>query len=459
MRKLFGISLLALILVGAGCGGGGTSSQASAPVSLTIWGVYDDAGNYDPVIADYRQLHPNVSINFKFFRPEEYQAALIRALAEGNGPDIFMVHDDWMKQYKNLMLPLPDTLTIGYQQVQGTIQKTTVSVLRTDATISQKGLKDGFVDTVASDAILPYQPDPAKAAVNRIYGLPASIDTLALFWNKDLLNAAGIAQAPSNWTDFQAAVTKLTKLDANGNIVQSGAALGTSANVDRSVDILALLMMQNGTQMADANGAATFDKIPAGSGATTLPGLDATTFYTDFANPTKAVYTWNAKEPDAFDAFASGTTAMFLGYSFDTPLIRVAAPKLNFAISPLPQISGGLQVNFGNYWLYSVSKDSKSWNYAWDFIEFLTTKDAEASKYLTAANRPPALRSLIASQANSEDLAPFASQVLTAKTWYGGKDIATAESALSDLIDTVLAGTTDPTQALKLAVQKVNQTL
>ena len=40
-------------------------------------------------------------------------------------------------------------------------------------------------------------------------------------------------------------------------IIQSAAAIGTTDNVERSTDILGVLMMQNGTQMTDENGMAS----------------------------------------------------------------------------------------------------------------------------------------------------------------------------------------------------------
>lgn len=456
IKKITAIALFTLTLTGLGCSRG--SEQATEPVELSIWGVFDDEDNYGEVMESYRALHPNVSLSFREFRYEEYKEALIRAFAEGDGPDIFLLHNDWVKEYQSLIVPLPDALTISYQEVKGAIKKDVVNVVRTEPTISMRAFNDRFIDIVEEDAILPYQPNEDKDAVNKVFALPLAMDTMALYWNKDLLNAAGIASAPTTWNAFQDAVMKLTKTDDLGRIVQSGAAMGTSDNVERSADLLALLMMQNGTQMADANGEATFDKLPADQTGN-LPGLDAVRFYTDFANPTKAVYTWNADEPNSFDAFAKGTTAMFFGYAYHLPLIKTAAPKLNFAISAVPQIDGGRQVNFGNYWMATVSKDSEHVNYAWDFVQFLTTDAEQNVKYLGAARKPPALRSLIAGQLEDEELSAFASQVLTAKSWYRGKDVITAEAALRELIDNILGGSVDPTQAIHRAVSQVNQTL
>ncbi|PIP29532.1 ABC transporter substrate-binding protein, partial [Candidatus Kuenenbacteria bacterium CG23_combo_of_CG06-09_8_20_14_all_36_9] len=42
----------------------------------------------------------------------------------------------------------------------------------------------------------------------QILGLPLSLDTLTLFYNRDHFNAAGLIQAPSTWQEFNEAVIK-----------------------------------------------------------------------------------------------------------------------------------------------------------------------------------------------------------------------------------------------------------
>jgi ABC-type glycerol-3-phosphate transport system substrate-binding protein len=150
---------------------------------------------------------------------------------------------------------------------------------------------------------------------------------------------------------------------------------------------------------------------------------------------------------------------MFFGYAYHLPLIRTSAPKLNLGISQMPQIDGGRQVNFANYWAMVVSKDSEDFNWAWDFVQFATADEEQNAAYLAEANKPPALRTLIATQLEDEDLFAFASEVLTAKSWYHGEDIGTAEEALMELIDNILTGSMEAANAIDLAAKKVEQTL
>ena len=457
-KRLLAVLVLPALLLtlGAGCFGGGGSSSGPQKVTLSYWRVFDDEDAFDEIIASYRAMHPNVDIEYRKLRADEYEEELVRAIAEGEGPDIFSVHNTKIGEFKDLLLPMPSSVNVTYLETRGTLRKETVAVSREEPTLSQKRLKEQFVDVVPADVIRLYQPDPDEPAVERVYGLPLAVDTLTLFYNKDLLNAAGIAEPPVTWEDFQAAVKQMTVYDATGAVTQSAAAMGTTENVERSADILSLLMLQNGTVMTDARGNVSFAAIPAGTPKGYYPSVDAAQFYTDFANPIKDTYTWNETFPSSFEAFANGQTAFFLGYSYHVPLLRAAAPKLNFALSKVPQITGAKQVNYANYWVEGVSKATNYPDYAWDFVEFAASAE-QASKYLNEARKPTALRGLINTQLNDEELGVFAEQVLTAQTWYKGRDADAMETALNDFADSVLAGE-DPVESVEQAARIVAQT-
>ena len=130
---------------------------------------------------------------------------------------------------------------------------------------------------------------------------------------------------------------------------------------------------------------------------------------------------------------------------------------MNFDIAKLPQIDGRPEINYANYWLETVSAKSKNIDAAWDFIQF-AAKAENASKYLAKAKKPTALRSLVNSQLEDMRLGTFASQVLTAKSWYRGKDSAAAENIFAKMIDSVLAGSITTKDAINLAAKQITQT-
>lgn len=448
------LAALALALVGAGCGGPSAAEiAANTPVTLDVWRVFDNDETFASIMGSYQAIHPNVSFNYRELRFDEFEDELIRALAEGDGPDIFSIHNTWIGEYESLIAPLPSSVDIPYCETRGTIKKETVCVLQQEPTLSERALKNDFVDVVAGDVLREYRPTSRSDAEDRIFGIPLAVDSLALFYNKDLLNAAGIPEPPSTWTEFQEHVTELTRVGSDDQILQAGAAMGTSQNVERAFDILSVLMMQNGSEMADSRGRIIF----ATGDDDGLLAAQAVTFYTDFANPLKAVYSWNEDMEDSFDLFASGEVAFFLGYSYHHDFIRAANEKINLGIAPLPQIDGGKTVNYANYWIETVSKSSDHQDWAWDFIEFAASEDRVGS-YLSAAKKPTALRSLINTQIEDEVLSIFAGQTLTADNWYRGSDASIAEEAFLDLIDDFLEGG-DWERALKDAQNKVNQSL
>ena len=233
---------LTLLLVGTGCGGD-TQAQllATKPVTLTIWRVFDDDNTYSNIMNSYQALHPNISFNYRELRYDEYEDELLRAFAEGEGPDIFSIHNTWIGEYKSLINPLPDSLTIPYSETRGTIKKETIYTIQEEPTLSQRTLKNDYVDVVVQDVLRSYRASTKADIEERIFGLPMSVDSLALYYNKDLLNAAGIPEPPSTWTEFQDQVTKLTKIGVEDKITQAGAAIGTSRNVERAFDILSIL--------------------------------------------------------------------------------------------------------------------------------------------------------------------------------------------------------------------------
>ncbi|MFZ5364647.1 MAG: ABC transporter substrate-binding protein [Patescibacteria group bacterium] len=457
MKKIIKIFSSALMLVfllttGLTCGGG---QQASvAPVTLEYWGVWHEPDDIQTIISDYRLKYPNVTINYRKFRFEEYEKELLEAFAEDRGPDIFQIHNTWVNEYLPKITPLPNRMRLSRKVVETGLRSKETTVTEDIVPLGVKDVSAIFPEVVAEDVVWPDSSDTTTQ--DRIFGLPLYLDSLVMFYNRDLFNNANIPQPPRNWNDFISAVQRLTTKDTDGNILISGAAMGAADNVTRFFDILSLLMMQNGTAMATKSGNVTFDEIPAGSGLTSAPGLEALDFYTSFSMIDKGVYTWNQDSSNSLDAFISGQAAIFFGYSYHIPVINSRAPKLNYEIASMPQVDEKNRTNYANYWVETVSKKSKNVSHAWNFIYFATSQ-TEAEKYLASANRPTALRALINKQLQDPDLDVFADQVLTAKSWYRGKDSEAAESIFKDMVNSVLEGT-KLSDAVKLAVQRIRLT-
>ncbi len=450
-----------ILFTTSGCGltGGGSTGASLEPITLKYWRVWDGQDAFDEIIKKYQVIHPNVNIEYRKFRYNEYEKALLEAMAEDRGPDIFSIHNTWVKGYASKILPLPPSTTMAYQFQRGTVKKELVTESRTTKSISLKELKNNFIDVVYDDVVIKTTNPETKETSEGIYGLPLSVDTLALYYNKDLFNNAGIPNPPTLWDrNFQQSVKKLTKQDAKGNIIQSGVALGGSTNIERFSDILSILMMQSGAQMMDGD-AVTFHITPPYLESQGLnPGVDALRFYTDFANPAKEVYSWNSSMENSLELFMQGKLAMMFGYAYHFPIIKARAPKLNFEISKLPQINDFSNMNFANYWVEVVSKKTKNVDAAWDFIQF-ATREENVESYLNKTHKPTALRNLVEKQKEDLETGIFADQLLTAKSWYHGKDSNAAELIFADMIDSVISGQEELDDAIKLGAQRVQQTI
>jgi multiple sugar transport system substrate-binding protein len=297
-----------------------------------------------------------------------------------------------------------------------------------------------FVDVAYKDLVFQ----------NKIYALPLYVDTLAIFYNKDMLNTAGITNPPKDWEEFNKYIELLTKFDSKGNIVQAGAAIGTARNINRSTDLLAALMVQNGTQMTNATNTATsFTRTVEGQRV----GENALQFYTDFANPKKAVYTWNDQQHYSIDAFIEEKVAMMFNYSHQIPSVSSRYQRLNYGIAPFPQASELDAKNYANYWASAVSAQSKNQDAAWRFLTYLTSKDG-AMAYLQATSRPSAWRDVIDVQRNDAQLGVFAVQALSAKSWFQVDNYA-IDQILADMIDEVNIKRSTVRNALRAAESKI----
>lgn len=455
-KKIFSLALLFVFIItaGAGCSSNVTSEQLK-PITINYWRVWDGPDDFQEIIAAYKLVQPNITINYRKLTFDEYEAALLDAWAEDRGPDIFSIQNTWVHKYQTKIAPVPETISIMRPAVKGSVKKEVVGELQRVRGISPTDIKNMFVDTVAADVLI------ANEGKEKVYGLPLSIDTLAMYYNKDLLNNAGIPELSAYWNQsFQQQIKQLTKQDSRGELIQSGVALGGSKNIERSPDILSALMMQNGAVMMNGD-AVTFNQIPAAFRDRGYnPGIEAIRFYTDFANPAKEVYSWNSELDNSLQYFIDGKLAIFFGYAYHLPTIRSQAPRLNFSIAKFPQIEGSnAEANVANYWVETVSAKSKHQNEAWDFVQFMTTKADQAKKYLTKTKKPTALRSVLGEQLTDESLKVFASQVLTARSWYRGKDVAAAEGAIQEMIDNVVANPEEIERTVNLAVSRIQQTI
>jgi len=460
-KIIVSILLLAGVLVISGCGCKQPNPKQYT-LNLEMWGLFDDQDAFNTIIENYKKLNPNIgTITYKKMSPDTYRKDLLEALASGKGPDIFLMQNHWLPSFGNKLVPAPAAI------------------------INEQQYRNIFVDVAAQDFI----------AQGAIYAAPLAIDSLALYYNKDLFNAAGITSPPRDWNEFVTDSRKLTRIDANGQIIYSGAAMGRPANaqegaINRATDIVNLLMLQAKTDMIDlTSGRAIFDQMIAGG---STPGQDALNFYTQFSDRSSSLYSWNSRMHNSIDAFSEGNVGMMFNYSWQMATIASKAPKLNFGVAPVPQFSGNPPVNYPNYWAFAVSKNKTPdtagmdpaiaastvtsdirVGEAWKFLTYLTVKSDPALiiaagngkvdpnfdpavDYLTKTGKPSARRDLIEQQKTDPKMGVFAQGNLIAKDWLQ-VDPDSTENIFNSMIDQVNRGQSSVQEALKSAAVNVSR--
>lgn len=428
MRKpLFAAVLAVLLLSGAGC-----APAQLTPLTLTYWRADDAPEALADVIAEYRKQHPNVTITVTSFPGDVYGTKLTEALAEDRGPDMFSIPNAWVRGWKNRLTPMPKETVLLVQTVDAN-KKIVLANMKTPSLTVRRVVTD-YAETVSGDVVLKVPgAKPTDPAEDKIFGLPYSVDTLGLFFNRELLKKASIEKPPVNWQDFMDQVQRLTVRDDNG-ISQSGAGIGLASNVPHATDILLTMMLQFGAPLENKDYPNFSSVGPEGSRFSHLPAVEAIFFYQRFARPGDDSYTWNEKMPSALDAFLTGKAAFYIGYPQELLTIQERAPKLDVGVATLPQDQPSNPGSIANYPVEVVSKKTAHPNEAWNFLQFAASKD-QVKPFLSATNRPTALRTLMNEQATIPEVGPFVKQALTAKNWYYGQNYPKAYAAMTGLVE------------------------
>ncbi len=406
-RKItFVLAAVSLVLLSAGCNNGNPKAEK---VTIKIWKPFVDSDKMNVIIQAYRKIHPNVSIEYTKKNIETYQPDLLNALAAGTGPDIFSINNTWLPQYLDKVVAAPADL------------------------YTTKDYREQFVDVVANDFIRD----------NKIYGTALWVDSLGLYYNKDLLGTAGIATPPKTWDQLARDVRRIKTQDSSGYFTRSGVAMGNVVNVNRPQDIVYLLMLQAGTIPWSQDGRTPqFANNVQRTGQSASPGAEGLDFYTSFANPIRDNYNWNEDNDYSIDAFANGRAAYLYGYSYTRTQIDAKAANLNYDVTNVPQFDlSQPSVNYATYYAEVVSKQSEQQKVAWDFLKFSTSK-AALDLYYAQDKQPSSRRDLISMQTSDEDIGIFAHANLTAKSMLK-YDEARFDAIMAEVINNViLAGQT-----------------
>jgi hypothetical protein len=344
---------------------------------------------------------------------------ITNALADNVPPDLVLFPSESLLQLRNRLYAIPFTA------------------------YNERTFRDTFVD--GANVFL---------SKDGILAVPLFIDPLVTYYNKNLLAGANFVTPPQTWANLAQTVPLFTRRDARGNLTQSAIALGESQNIPHFSDILSVLFLQTGTSIVGYD--ASIDRyaavLNAGETASgdSSPAAEALTFYTSFANPTSAGYTWNRSLPNALPFFLSGRSAFYLGRASELFSIQEQNPNLNFDVQPLFQPDGATRpVTFGSFTAVGMLKSAP--NPAAAYAALGAMARAEDTDFLSKTFAlPPARRDLLQVAQQNPYVAVFFRSALGAFAWPDPNAIAT-RAAFRAMITSVNSGTNDANSAINEA--------
>lgn len=423
---ILGIFILFLVIgviVFAKFSGGSSSTVSGDPVE--IWGTLPES-NMTLALQDIvGQKLANINIIYKEISAANFEQTLIESLADGTGPDVILI---------------PNTLLLKNQKK--------FALIGTDV-LSARDFKDSFVEGAES-----------LMTSKGTYGLPILTDPLVMYWNRDILTSHNVARAPSSWEEVLSLTDLLTTRRDDRSIVKSAVALGDYMNVRYSKDILLALTMQAGGGIIsrDANDA-PLNLLNSDSVTNSIaPFETAMSFFAQFADPLKTVYSWNRSLPDSETAFINGDLAFYFGHASDAGDIRSKNPNLNYDVALLPQPkNSAAKLTSGVMYSFVILNTSKNKQAAYNNI-FALTSSGPAQIISNAIGLPPARRDLLANLPGNSFGDVLWVSALWTKTWLDPNPTATAGIFASGVND-VVTGKLKATDAAKLIGQQIQELL
>lgn len=402
--------------------------------SVTIWGTLPDTTmqtflqNKDlTAILKTKKL----DITYVSKPANTFDQNVVEAIASGKGPDAVLISQDAALQYLDKVTQIPYS------------------------SFSERSFKDpqnGFI-----------QEAELFLTTQGIEALPFTIDPMVMYWNRTLFTNAGISTPPTLWTQLYAPdgiISKINKIDVNHNILKTALALGTYNNISHAKDILSLLMFQAGSTIVGKNTNGVLVSVLSGSNssATTNGAVAALSFYTQFADPVKSIYSWNTALPLSRDAFTAGDLALYFGYASELNNIYARNPNLNFDVALMPQSqSSNANVTFGKVYGLAILKSASDATATANAAVVLSSSPAQTI-WSNVSGYPPVTRNLLAIRPTGPFMSVFYTAALQSKGWLDPNRTAT-DTIFSGMVGSVLSGGKQPAEAVQAGNDNLGQLL
>lgn len=408
------VSLFMVVL--AACGGAATQEVSNQPVTLRymIWDK-NQAPAMQQIIAEFKKTHPNINVNVEVTPSDsnQYWTKLETAATGGSAADVFWMNGPNFVKYasNDMILPLDDQIN-------------------------------------ADKVSLSNYPSSLVALYTfngKHYALPKDFDTVALWYNKQLFDAAGVKYPDDswNWDTLRAAAKKLTN-PAKG-------VWGIAAPLRDQEGFYNTIPQNGGYVISEDKKTSGFDKPEA------IGGIK---FWTDLiqdkSSPTLAQMTDTLPK----NLFESGKVAMMYAGSWNAIEFaqnEYTKGKVDVAVLPKGKTRATVIHGLGNV-IYANTKHPQE---AWEFVKFLGSKEAAEIQAKTGTVIPAyngTQQAWVQSTPNFH-LQVYIDELAYALPYPVSKNTAAWTDAQMKLLTPVWAGQESPEAGAKALAQKMNQLL
>ncbi|MDT5264031.1 MAG: multiple sugar transport system substrate-binding protein [Mycobacterium sp.] len=321
-------AVLALILTA--CGGGGSSS--SGPTEIAVWHGYQDKEGevFKSLVDQYNKEHPDVKVSELYSSNDLVLQKVLTAVRGGSAPDVAYMFGSWSPN----IAQIPQVVNMSDE-------------------VSKPDWKwDDF-----------YSAERTAATVaDKIVGVPALVDNLAIVYNKKLFADAGIEPPTANWTwdDFRAAAAKLTD-PAKG---QYGWLIPADGSEDTVWHYIPMLWEAGGDILTPDNGHAAFNSDA---------GVKSLTLLQQMAVTDKSLYLDTTNE-NGSKLMNSGKIGMLVTGPWDLGSL----PDIEYGVQVMPTFAGSngshQTISGPDNWVMFDNGDKKK-QAAIDFVKWLTAPE------------------------------------------------------------------------------------
>jgi multiple sugar transport system substrate-binding protein len=360
----------ALFTLVTACGGGssttGSGGGSSSSSTITYW-----ASNQGATLqTDYSVLQPElnkfkqqtgITVKLQVVGWADLLNRILAATTSGQGPDVVNIGNTW----------------------SASLQATGAFLPFNSSTINQVGGQSKFLASAIGSTGAAGQPPTAVPIYSLAY---------ALYYNKAMFQAAGIASPPTTWSELVADGKKLTHGSQSGLAVEG-------ASIPENIHNVFILSKQMGGSFFDSAGNPTF---------TTPQNVAAVQQWVNFmgsdhiVNPGDAQYAQNQSLSD----FAKGKAGMLLWQAAGTALKADGMAPGAYGVAPVPVESGTPGSSNPDSMVAGINmavfKDSKNQAAALKFVNFMTSQSESVKLNGEYGSIPPIKSALSAPAATPE---------------------------------------------------------